>query len=267
MKNPSTTTLLGLAVLRLASGTSAFVQPTGPSKAYGSSLYSSVSADAFFPGRRSVNNGSSSTLTKHHRAVTRQQPLATPVPKPVTGNMELIDQLKHDATVIFSIIDADGSGYISRDEFASHLTDSGSSASFVDQLFDRLDLDGDGNISDTEFRTLYLAVPSLRSLPGMGQTLQVGIDDQEQQKTSTYEDIMAAGDQVFASLDKDGNGYVDFAEVQAHLANLGKRLEHKAVVKIFNLLDEDDDLSIGKKEFRDAYWRYSAFRKALGESL
>lgn len=255
MKSPYSTTLLGLAAIAVASTASAFV-PAADS--------------VYFPGRMT---GIGNAVSNQHATTERTQKTLTPTlivaSSRQTNNMELIDQLKHDVTVIFSIIDSDASGSISKQEFCDHLqqhqSSSSFSESFVDQLFDRMDLNGDGAISESEFRTLYLTSPSLRAMPGMGQ-IQSEDDEEDPTKTFSYETLIEAGDKLFASLDTDGNGFIDFTELKSYVSNLGRTFQDKAMIKIFNLLDGDGDLSIGRDEFRDAYWRYSAFRKALGES-
>merc|ERR1712008_252940 len=102
----------------------------------------------------------SSSVTSAARG--QSQPPSPQAPAPATAaaqDMELIDQLRHDANVIFSILDADGSGCISKKEFSNHLQQAGCSYAFVDKLFDKMDFDGDGAIAPDEFRTLYLTVP------------------------------------------------------------------------------------------------------------
>jgi len=183
-------------------------------------------------------------------------------------NMELIDQLRHDANVIFSILDADGSGYISREEFSNHLRQAGCSGNFVDKLFDKMDFDGDGAISPDEFRTLYLTVPSLRTLPGMGQKEIVEEEKDQTKDAEDYETIMAAADQVFQSLDSDDSGSIDLVELKAFMSHRGTdgapAFQDKAMENIFDLLDMNRDRRISKLEFRGAFWRYSALRQALG---
>lgn len=201
-----------------------------------------------------------------------QQPVPT-----TTQNMELFDQLKHDSEVIFSIFDVDGSGCISQHEFSNHLLHIGYSESFVARLFDEMDTNGDGAISLEEFRTLYLAVPSLRTLPGMGQDLSEpkpenedgkGEDNKNEQSIVNYDELLTNASEVFDAADKDGNGSIDVSELKSHLSRW--RSERKtspfhntAVEKIFGLIDMNGDQRINKQEFQDAFVRYSALRKAL----
>jgi len=184
--------------------------------------------------------------------------------------MELIDRLRHDSNVIFSILDADGSGSISKKEFCNHLQQAGCSDTFVDTLFDKMDFNGDAALSPIEFRTLYLTVPSLRTLPGMGQQ-EVDEQEKDQKKNDeNYETIMAAADQVFQSLDSDASGSIDLVELKAFLSHRGTDgapvFQDKAMENIFDLLDMNHDHSISKPQFRAAFWRYSALRQALGGS-
>jgi len=52
------------------------------------------------------------------------------------------DTLDADSDDVFDIIDADGSGGISKDELYTHLTRSGYAAAAVESLFGKLDTDG-----------------------------------------------------------------------------------------------------------------------------
>lgn len=191
-----------------------------------------------------------------------------------TQNMELVDQLKHDSDVIFSILDVDGSGCISQKEFSDHLLRVGYSESFVMKLFDEMDTNGDGVISPAEFRTLYLAVPSLRTLPGMGQDLTKSDSsdddriDRENESIVNYDELLAAANEVFDAADKDGNGYIDVSELKSHLSRWrperkSSPFHYTAVARIFGLIDVNGDQSISKREFQDAFVRYSALRHAL----
>lgn len=217
-----------------------------------------------------MGNNSVHTTPTVPKQRPQEAPMAAPIgaaATPVRKTMELIDQFKYDATVIFSIIDSDASGSISKGEFSTHLQHAGSSEDFADDLFDRMDLNGDGAISEKEFQTLYLTVPSLRALPGMGQVVLTEKGDDEQEvSVITYDKIIEAGDQLFRSLDVDGSGFIEFAELQAYMKSLSGSYQEKAMHKVFDLLDVDHDHGLNRHEFRDAYWRYSAFRNALGES-
>ncbi|CAJ1968466.1 unnamed protein product [Cylindrotheca closterium] len=119
------------------------------------------------PSRATVRVQQSSTFadSSYYFPQHRQREVAT---RP--QSMELVDQVRHDAEVSFSIFDVNGRGSISLEEFSNHLVKRiGYGASFVNQLFEGMDANHDGSISHSEFRTLYLAVPSLWTLPGIGQ--------------------------------------------------------------------------------------------------
>ncbi|CAJ1959474.1 unnamed protein product [Cylindrotheca closterium] len=264
MKTPSYSKALCIAafVSSMAQEASAFTQAS--SLATSSSLSSSTSASASASASSNIELQASLASTIYFPGHNRSTGFGTPLdkkqentpataPPPARQNtMELIDQFKHDASVIFAIIDSDASGSISREKFANHLLRAKCSEQFVNELFDRMDVHGRGAISDSEFRSLYLTVPSLRTLPGMGQF-------------ATDPNTMAVGDELFQSLDVDGNGFIGFVELLVHLNNNKNNqfFEDEAMIKIFSLLDADQDLSLSKQEFRDAYWRYSAFRNAM----
>jgi len=209
-----------------------------------------------------------------------QHPSAVPSGTTQNKNMDLIveqQQLKHDSDVIFSILDVDGSGSISNeDEFSNHLLGVGYSAPFVNELFEEMDANGDDVISSSEFRTLYMAVPSLRNLPGMMGQEEQDLTEESlaiEQDQSTIGDLLAAENDVFEATDEDGNESIDVAELESHLSRWRPEqrndksspspFHYTAVARIFGLLDGDGDQRISRQEFQDAFVRYSALRHAL----
>lgn len=274
MKTPSYSKALCIAaaVVTATPQASAFTQqPSTTVKPSLTSVQSSLASSIYFPGAMMGNNAVYTPDVPKQRL--QDTPVPAPVPAPIAAaatpvrkTMELIDQFKFDATVIFTIIDSDASGSISKEEFSTHLQHAGSSEAFADDLFDSMDLNGDGAISEKEFQTLYLTVPSLRALPGMGQVVPEKDDDEQEISVNTYDQIIEAGDKLFRSLDVNGSGFIEFAELQAYMKSLSGSYQEKAMHKVFDLLDVDHDHGLNRHEFRDAYWRYSAFRNALGES-
>lgn len=263
--------------MTMVARTSAFAPQPSRARSAVSSSPSSLQVSASVPafaGSSSSSEGMAASSVDSARRRSQRPSSRRQAPAPATAalqqNMELIDQLRHDANVIFSILDADGSGYISREEFSNHLQQAGCSGNFVDKLFDKMDFDGDGAISPDDFRTLYLTVPSLRTLPGMGQKEIVEEEKDQTKDAEDYETIMAAADQVFQSLDSDDSGSIDLVELKAFMSHRGTEgapaFQDKAMENIFDLLDMNRDSRISKLEFRGAFWRYSALRQALGES-
>ncbi|CAJ1968468.1 unnamed protein product [Cylindrotheca closterium] len=226
-----------------------------------------------------LQNATTTTAATTTAAATASPDAEPTMPQPSStkkASMRLRDhddQLKHDSDVIFAIFDVNGRGSISPEEFSNHLVKRiGYGASFVNQLFEGMDANHDGTISHTEFRTLYLAVPSLRTLPGIGQEeslASVKNSEQEQSLVNHDELQLVAEHPVFEAADKDGNGSIDVTELESQPSRW-RLLEQKtltfhytAVAKIFGLLDVNGDQSISKREFQDAFVRYSTLRHAL----
>ncbi|CAB9521633.1 Calcium-binding [Seminavis robusta] len=165
-----------------------------------------------------------------------------------------LDGLHRDADVIFSVIDADGSGTISRDELTSHLSASGFSEQVIDKIFAKLDKNKDESISQEEFRTGFAILPGLQSAPGLGNF-----------NAQFVKELHQDADQAFQAADADGNGSIDEFELKSHLGRMFGKYSEKAIENMFQLLDVNGDENISKEEFRDAFVRYSALRQAVGE--
>jgi Ca2+-binding EF-hand superfamily protein len=165
-----------------------------------------------------------------------------------------IEELRRDADVIFSIIDSDGSGSISREEMTSHLSDAGYTEEVIDKIFNKLDTNKDSEISKEEFRRGFVIIIALRSAPGLGNF-------NSQFEKEIYEDA----DQVFQSADADGDGEIDESELKSHLGRRFGKFSDEATENIFRMLDVNGDRTISREEFRDAFVRYAALRQAIGE--
>lgn len=170
---------------------------------------------------------------------------------PNSEMMELVDEWRHDADVIFSIMDADGSGSLSRDEMALHLSESnGYTADMISKIFNAMDDDRNDSISKREFQSGFLRMASLRNAPGL-----LG--------ASCSAELIEDANRIFQSLDTDDNGFIDLLEWKNHFTKLG-RFTERAIDNIFNKLAGSNTLS--QSQFRFAFLHYSALRQAIGES-
>jgi hypothetical protein len=76
------------------------------------------------------------------------------------ADTELVDQLRRDADVIFSIIDADSIGSISREEMTFHLSQTGYTKEVILKIFNKMDSNQDNEISQQEFCFARCSYPS-----------------------------------------------------------------------------------------------------------
>jgi Ca2+-binding EF-hand superfamily protein len=177
-----------------------------------------------------------------------------------------LETIHRDADVIFSIIDVDGSGSVSRQEMTDHLTTAGYAEGVIHKIFGMLDVNKDGAISREEFQRGLALSTHLRSAPGLG-------NDNAQFAQFRYhelfmKEIYEDADAVFQSADADGNGEIDASELKSHLRKRRRTFTNfsdKAIDNIFESLDVNGDGKISKKELRDAFVKYSALRQAIGE--
>jgi Ca2+-binding EF-hand superfamily protein len=171
-----------------------------------------------------------------------------------TSTMEIVHR---DADVIFSIIDKDGNGYIDLDELMNHLKPVGYTEKVINNIFDKMDTNDGGKISRHEFQGGMVLFAALQSAPGLGNY-----------NAEFVKEIHEDSDQVFQSVDTNGDGSIDVKELKSHLkrtAKFGNEFSDTAIDRIFMMLDVDGNKRIEKEELRDAFARYSALRQAIGE--
>jgi len=166
---------------------------------------------------------------------------------------DVCDSIEADANAVFSIIDVNGDGGISRDELMAHLTKAGYNEKAVEVLFEKLDTNKDDEISREELQAGFLKFTPLRAAPGLGAY-----------NAQFVTEIHADADVLFAAVDADGSGSISKDELRNHLKQFSP-YSFKAIGNIFKLLDVNNDGEIERDELRDAFVRYSALRQAVGE--
>jgi len=166
---------------------------------------------------------------------------------------DVCQQIEADADAVFSVIDENGDGGISRVELMQHLTKAGYKTEAVNMLFDKLDTNKDDELSREELRAGFLQYTPLRSAPGLGAYNMDFITE-----------IHADADALFNAIDVDGNGSISKDELREHLKRVSE-YSFKAISNMFKLLDVNKDGAVEKEELRDAFVKYSALRQAIGE--
>uniref|UniRef100_A0A0X3PZA5 EF-hand domain-containing protein n=1 Tax=Schistocephalus solidus TaxID=70667 RepID=A0A0X3PZA5_SCHSO len=121
----------------------------------------------------------------------------------------------------FIAADKDGSGTLTRDELTAVLKENGVSASKVDKLMSKLDLNGDGIITLGEYKVAL----NISSQP------------------------MDAWKSLFESLDKDGSGTVSADELKSFLRQTGSQNLQDTVDAWMEDYDTNNDGQLNYQEF------------------
>jgi len=169
------------------------------------------------------------------------------------SGVDVASDVEADADAVFSVIDVDGDGSITRTELVLHLHKAGYSEDACNMLFEKLDTNQDEVISREELRAGFLNYTPLRSAPGLGAY-----------NSNFISEIHADADALFAAIDVNGDGTVSKDELRDHLKQFSK-YSFKAISNLFKMLDVNKDGDIEREELRNAFVKYSALRQAIGE--
>ena len=151
-------------------------------------------------------------------------------------------RIEREADGFFRSIDDNGDGYISFTELSDHLSGLGLGKGAQEHVFDLLDVNRDGEISQSELLESFVKYddPALRAALGLGET---------------------ESDVVFRSIDANGDGKISHAELSAYLIANGYSAEIADTV--FATLDENSDGAVSRDELHEGYSSYSALRRIL----
>lgn len=214
-------------------------------------------AVAFSPSRPPQTARRTSTTTPSLVA-TRTPPQTAPSTtglKASGGDPDAeLASIHKNADATFAVMDVDGGGTLSRSEFSNHLSVSGYNAETIEKIFNKMDVNNDDEISREEFRNGMVMLAALQSAPGLGDF-----------NAEFVKEMREDADQVFQSADADGNGEIDMGELRSHIGRSFADYSEGAVDEIFRCIDVNDDGTITKEEFRDAFCKSSALRQAIGE--
>lgn len=131
---------------------------------------------------------------------------------------------------VFSLIDSDGDGKLSQSEFVSARPDS-MDESTATALFKKIDSEGTGSISQDQFAQMMREAGPPPGPPPGG--MAGGKNDSKL-------------DQLFSSLDADGDGTISQSEMETALSNSDKT----KVDSVFSQLDADGNGSISTDELK-----------------
>eukprot|EP00316_Scyphosphaera_apsteinii_P017295 CAMPEP_0119319036 /NCGR_PEP_ID=MMETSP1333-20130426/48318_1 /TAXON_ID=418940 /ORGANISM="Scyphosphaera apsteinii, Strain RCC1455" /LENGTH=188 /DNA_ID=CAMNT_0007325357 /DNA_START=193 /DNA_END=759 /DNA_ORIENTATION=- len=157
------------------------------------------------------------------------------------------------ADAIFSVIDINADGMISRSELGGHLTRAGYTAAAVSSAFGKLDLNSDGTISRAEMREAFILYEPLRTAPGLGWGSQ------------TIAELHHEASDIFDAIDVNGNGEISLVDLKRYLSKAEEVGYSAAAIKnIFEALDDDSSGGISREEMRQGYVQHYAMQIALG---
>ena len=163
---------------------------------------------------------------------------------------------KSDATHRFiKKADADGDGAVSREEFAALERVARLPEAQRDEIFKRLDKNGDGVIRADEIGSARTMHEKPRRFPSL-EKLDLNGDDRvslEEFLAGPLAKRMPEARRrvLFARLDRDGDGFLTAADQRRDWKNGGQRDVRK---RIFERLDRNDDDVLDYGEFSQAPW-------------
>jgi len=172
-----------------------------------------------------------------------------------------------EADSIFDTIDADQDGGISNIELRAHLVLLGYSRDSIRYLFNTLDADADGVITREEMRYAFANYESTALYMALGLGNDVtndAFDDAVNRVRSNADAAYAEADTLFDAIDTNKDGGISNNELRAHLVLVG--YSRDSIRYLFNTLDANLDGVISREEMRYAFANYesTALRMALG---
>ena len=155
------------------------------------------------------------------------------------------DAVRLDAEAAFSLLDLNGDGAVSKDEFGKYLITFGYTASASSKIFKQLDLDGNGDINLSELRD------------GLDEYCSCG-----ECEPKFIEEVYTEADALFDAADVNGDGGIDLEELQKVLLARDRYTED-AVASIYKSLDADGNGEIEREELREGFLNFARLRKAM----
>jgi len=122
----------------------------------------------------------------------------------------------------------------------------------VSNIFQKLDTNKDGSLSEEELFNGLKQYTPLREAPGFGSY-----------NSQFVTEIHADADNLFDSIDMDGNGHISEVELRVHMRTYSGYSD-AAITNFFELIDGDNSGEISREELRDTFVKYSSVRQAIG---
>ena len=155
---------------------------------------------------------------------------------------DLEQQDAADALTMFAVVDLDGNGAVSKEEFRDYLAQYSYTESASTKIFTALDANGDGEISLDEFKELAILA-------------------NEAPAPELVEQVDAEANVMFDTIDVNGDGEISAVELQCHLRSLGyTQIASDAVLRT---LDSNSDGVLSREELQKGFLKYSALRQAV----
>ena len=188
-------------------------------------------------------------LTRRAAAVTQRTAAIRAEAPPSRSSWPAMDDgesarlLEADADALFEMLDANSDGALSETEVRDVMLAERYEETLIEKVFNSIDADSNGSISKDEFRGAYLRHPTLRTAPGLG--------------ASVKQKLSGDADTIFDVLDANGDGEVSQSEMRAFL----KGIDEAVILKIFATIDADTSGGVSRGEFRKAYLMYPSLRE------
>lgn len=160
-----------------------------------------------------------------------------------------------EAVTMFALMDLDGNGKVSEEEFRTYLSQFSYTPKAATRIFNAMDANGDGEISLNETQELARFVDgnSRTAIPG---GMRFG-------DAKFIKSVHAEADRMFDIVDENGDGEISSEELLTHLKSLGySEIASEAVMRS---LDSNTDGKLSRSELQTGFEKYSALRQAVVE--
>jgi len=147
---------------------------------------------------------------------------------------------------IFSSIDSDGDGSVTKSELESAVTKAGGTSEEADALYSKLDPDNTGSVSESQF-SANMPVPKLGDQM-VSQLISYQSVDSGGSSNSKPTSQLASD--LFSSIDTDGDGVISKSELETAVTNAGGSTDEADA--LYAKLDPDNTGSVSESAFAQA---------------